>query len=146
MSIGFKGFARPATLKADEVSGGIENIAADEFVFWTGENYRARRGSGRYAVLSTVKESGKFVPVRELAKRAAKAAGDKGFRPSFVSGGLYNHQGSKPTVFFYLVRDEEGNYRAKRDIPFPSEKVSSKAIKAGEIVFSKAGKAIAVSK
>lgn len=147
MSHGFKGFAKPTKLDIQASTAAIANLADDEFVYNSGGQYRRRRNSGRSRSLATVSEVRTPVPVREYAKRALDAGPNKGegYDTSISIGGLTLHQIAKPTVYFYLVKDHEGNYRAKTDIPNPDPTVSPKPIAAGEIVIP-AGKKVPAKK
>ena len=133
MSVGFKGFAKPSKIEnADEMVG---NLASDEFIFFTGGVYGKRRASGRWASLSTVTEKQKPIALATYAKRAASAKGNgQGYATSISVGGLSLHQGAKPAVYLYLVKDEAGNLRAKKDIPNPDAAFSKKPFAAGDIV------------
>jgi len=132
-SVGFKGFAKPS--KVENLDAALENIPADEYVFYTGGNYGRRRASGRSASLATVTEVRKPIPVREYAKRAATSGpGGTGFPTSISVGGLGLHSGAKPAVYLYLVRDAAGNFRAKKDIPNPDRAFSETPFKAGDVV------------
>ena len=141
-NVGFKGFAKPGKVEnADDMLG---NVAADEYVYYSGGKYGRRRASGRSACLATVTEVKKPVALTDYVKRGFKAGPDgKGFDTSISVGGLSLHQVAKPTVYFYLVKDAEGNFRAKRDIPNPDTAISAKPIAAGDIVIKAKGKAIA---
>ena len=134
-SIGFKGFAKPKTIGADLSSALLGNISSDEYVFFTGGNYGRRRASGRSAALNTVTEVRKPVPLATYVKRvfAAGPAG-KGFDTSISVGGLSLHQGAKPSVYLYLVRDAAGAYRAKKAIPNVDPAFSAKPFAAGDVV------------
>ncbi len=143
MRIGFKGFFKPTTVENQaEIAG---NVATDEFVMWTGGNYRRRRPSGRSACLYTVTEKNTPVPLQEYVNRCFVAAADgKGYPTSISVGGLDLHQGAKPAVYFYLIRDAEGNFRAKKGIPNPP--ADHEPYAAGDIVIAapkpKKGKAL----
>ena len=134
-SIGFKGFAKPKTIEAETGKSLLGNISADEFILFTGGNYGRRRASGRSVALSTVTEKGKPVPLSTYVSRALKAGPDgKGYDTSISVGGLSLHQGAKPAVYLYLVRDASGAYRAKKNIPNVDPGFSAKPFKAGDIV------------
>lgn len=134
-SIGFKGFAKPKTIGADLSSALLGNISADEYVFYTGGNYGRRRASGRSAALNTISEVRKPIPLATYVKRVfAAGPGGKGFDTSISVGGLSLHQGAKPAVYLYLVRDDKGNYRAKKGIPNVDPAFSEKPFAAGDIV------------
>ncbi len=146
-SIGFKGFAKPKTISADVSAGLLGNISSDEYVFYTGGNYARRRASGRSAALNTITEVRKPIPLSTYVKRvfAAGPAG-KGFDTSISVGGLSLHQGAKPAVYLYLVRDASGAYRAKKGIPNVDPAFSAKPFAAGDVVIpapKKAGTAVA---
>ena len=145
MPIGFKGFAKPA--KVENGSEAIANLAEDEFVFFSGGNYRRRRASGRSRSLATITEVRTPVPVREYAKRALEAGPNKGegYDTSISIGGLTLHQVAKPTVYFYLVKNADGDFVAKTDIPNPDPDISASPLKAGDVVIP-AGKAKAPAK
>ena len=133
--VGFKGFAKSVKLDAADVDAAAQNVAADEYVYWTGGQYHRRRNSGRSQALSTIKEVKTPVPVSELIRRAASVRQDgTGFKPNLVTGGLSLHQVAKPAVYLYLVMDADGNLRARKDIPTPDPTISTAAIKAGDIV------------
>ncbi len=144
MGIGFKGFAKPSKIAADIATAMTSNISDDEYVVWTGNNYGRRRASGRSACLNTITEKLKPIALSEYVKRCLTAGPDgKGFDTSISVGGLGLHQIAKPTVYLHLVRDAEGNYRAKKDIPNPDSDFSAKPIGAGDIVIAaKKGKAL----
>ncbi len=134
-SIGFKGFAKPKTIGADVSKGLLGNISADEYVFYTGGNYGRRRASGRSAALNTVTEVRKPIPLSTYVKRVFAAGPDgKGFDTSISVGGLSLHQGAKPSVYLYLVKDAAGAYRAKKGIPNVDPAFSAKPFAAGDIV------------
>jgi len=141
-NVGFKGFAKPAKVaNADDMLG---NVATDEYVYYSGGKYHGRRASGRNICFKTVTEVKKPVALTDYVKRGFKAGPEgKGFDTSISVGGLSLHQVAKPTVYFYLVKDAEGNFRAKRDIPNPDAAISAKPIAAGDIVIKAKGKAIA---
>lgn len=136
-NVGFKGFAKPKALDNDTAKAQAENISADEYVLWTGNQYGRRRASGRSACLNTVTEKMTPVPLSEYVKRSQKAGADgKGFDTSISVGGLSLHQIAKPTVYFYVIKDAEGNFRAKKDIPNPDRAHFDKPLKAGDIVLA----------
>jgi hypothetical protein len=137
MAIGFKGFAKPKTVSGEIAKGMLDNLGGDEFVVWTGGTYSMRRASGRSACLRTLTEKGKPVKLADYVNRCFKAASDgKGYGTDISVGGLSLHQGAKPAVYLYLVRDSNGNFRAKKDIPTPDPTLGKKSFKAGEIVIS----------
>ncbi len=134
-SIGFKGFAKPKTIETDAGKALLGNISADEYVFYTGGNYGRRRASGRSVALSTVTERRKPIALSTYVSRALKAGPEgKGYDTSISVGGLSLHQGAKPAVYLYLVRDASGAYRAKKAIPNVDPAFSEKPFKAGDIV------------
>lgn len=134
-SIGFKGFAKPKKIDAAVSSALIGNISSDEYVFYTGGNYGRRRASGRSAALNTITEVRKPIELSVYALRAFGAGPDgKGFDTSISVGGLSLHQGAKPAVYLYLVRDAAGNYRAKKSIPNVDPAFSKDPFAAGDIV------------
>ncbi len=107
--VGFKGFAKPKTIAPDLAKAFRENVAPDEYVYYTGGNYGRRRASGRSASLNTVTERRKPIPLATYVERALKAGPDgKGYDTSISVGGLSLHQGAKPAVYLYLVKDKEG--------------------------------------
>ena len=139
MTVGFKGFAKPTKIEnADDMVG---NVSGDELVFYTGGAYGRRRASGRSISLSTVTEVKKAIPLATYVQRALTAGPDgKGYDTSISVGGLSLHQGAKPAVYLYLVRDGDGNLRAKKDIPNVDPAFSKEPIKAGDIVVAAKGK------
>lgn len=145
MTVGFKGFAKPQ--KVENLQASLDNLAEDEYVFYTGGKYGRRRQSGRSASLATITEVKKPVPIREYAKRAATAGpGGTGFPTSISIAGLGLHAGAKPAVYLYLVKDAEGNFRAKKDIPNPDRSFSETPFKAGDVVIPATKKALTQSK
>lgn len=142
-SVGFKGFAKPKKIDADTSKAMAGNVSEDEFVMWTGNQYGRRRASGRSACLNTVTEKMSPIPLKRYVDRCLKIGDDgKGFATDISVGGLSLHQGAKPTVYLYLVKDDKGNLRAKKDIPNPDKAVFEKPFKAGDIVVA-ATKAVA---
>lgn len=143
-NVGFKGFAKPAKIEEETAKAMVNNVAPDEYVFYTGGSYGRRRASGRSASLATVTEVKKPIPLREYVERALKA-GEKGegFPTSISVGGLSLHQGAKPAVYLYLVKDGDGNYRAKKAIPFPDRAFSETPFEGGDVVIPAASKAVA---
>ena len=147
MSVGFKGFAKPAKIADDVAKSLVENLSDDEFVIWTGNEYGRRRASGRSLSLRTITEKMKPVPLTEYVKRAFAAGPDgRGFDTSISVGGLSLHQIAKPTVYFYVIRDADGNYRAKKDIPNPDRALFEKPLKAGDIVLAAKKETRAITK
>lgn len=144
--VGFKGFTKPAKIDKDLVAKKLDRMAVDNlYVYFTGGNYRFRKGSGRSAALQMVTEVKKPVPVKTLIERAAVAHGDKGYSPDMVRAGLFLHAGSKPAVYLPLEKREDGAYVAAKDIPNPDG--FAKALKAGDVVIpAGAKKAIAAPK
>ena len=143
-NVGFKGFTKPKTINSDDSKGMLGNVSGDEFIYWTGNQYGRRRASGRSACLNTVTEKGKAIALPTYVSRCLKAASDgKGYDTSISVGGLSLHQGAKPAVYLYLVRDEAGNFRAKKDIPNVDPAFSNKPFKGGEIVIAAKAKVIA---
>ena len=146
-SIGFKGFAKPKAIASDLATSLLGNISADEYVFYTGGNYGRRRASGRSAALNTISEVRKPIPLATYVKRVFEAGpAGKGFDTSISVGGLSLHQGAKPAVYLYLVKDASGAYRAKKGIPNVDPAFSAKPFAAGDIVLPakpKAGTAVA---
>lgn len=142
MPVGFKGFAKPRALTADLSKGMLENVSGDEFILFTGGAYSRRRASGRSACLNTVTEKGKPLALADYVARCFKAGpdGKNGFGTDIAIGGLSLHQGAKPAVYLYLVRDAEGNFRAKKDIPTPDPTFLKGPIKAGDVVVAAAAK------
>lgn len=143
ISVGFKGFAKPTNV--ENASDLVGNISNDEFVFYTGGAYGRRRASGRSISLSTITEIRKPIPLADYVKRALKAGPDgKGYGTDISVGGLSLHAGAKPAVYLYLVKDADGNFRAKKDFPNVDPAFSKEPIKAGDIVVPKAkGRAVA---
>lgn len=136
-NVGFKGFAKPAALDKEKTLAAISNISGDEYILWTGNEYGRRRASGRSVSLRTITEKLKPIPLAEYASRASKVSGEgRGFDTSISIGGLSLHQIAKPTVYFYVIRDAEGNYRAKKDIPNPDRALFDKPLRAGDIVLA----------
>lgn len=130
MPLGFKGFAKERKLDADTKKAALENLASDEYVLFTGGKYARRRASGRSKSLATITEKGKPITLRTYAERAFKI----GFSTDISVGGLGLHQGAKPAVYLYLVKDAEGNFRAKKAIPSPDRAFSKTGFEAGAIV------------
>ena len=139
--VGFRGFAKPAKIDQEEIKARSDSPNdADLYVFYTGGSYRARRASGRFASLSSVKEVRKPVSIIEVYKRAANAAGEgKGYAPSLVRGGLFLHAGARPCVYLPLLKDAEGNYRLAKDIPTPDPSLSDKPLKENTVIVSAKG-------
>ena len=134
-SIGFKGFAKPKKIEADTGAALLGNISSDEYVLFTGGSYGRRRASGRSAALNTITEKGRPIALATYVARAYKAGPDgKGFDTSISVGGLSLHQGAKPAVYLYLVKDAAGNYRAKKGIPNVDPAFSKTPFAAGDIV------------
>ena len=133
-SIGFKGFAKPKTLSTEDSAAMVGNVSSDEFILWTGNQYGRRRASGRSAALNTITEVGKPIPLATYVKRVFKARDDKGFDTSISVGGLSLHQGAKPAVYLYLVKDASGAYRAKKAIPNVDPAFSKTPFAAGDVV------------
>jgi len=144
--VGFKGFAKPKSIPTEVGNALRDNVSADEFVLYTGGNYGRRRASGRSACLATITERSP-VSLRTYVERALKAGPDgRGFDTGISVAGLSLHQGAKPAVYLYLVKDADGNYRAKKNIPTPDKAFSEKPFAAGAVVIpakAKAGKAVA---
>lgn len=142
MGIGFKGFAKPVTVDAERAKAEEANVSSDEFVIYSGNEYGRRRASGRSISLRTITEKLKPVPLSEYIKRARTAGPNgTGYGTSISVGGLSLHQIAKPTVYFYVIRDEAGNYRAKKDIPNPDRALFEKPLAAGDIVLAAPKKA-----
>lgn len=130
-----KTFAKPMKIDPARASALEGNLASDEFVFYTGGAYKRRPASGRSCSLSTVTEKRKPISLNVYVQRALKAGPNgTGYDTSISVGGLGLHQGAKPAVYLYLVKDTDGNYRAKKDIPNPDFAFSEKPIAAGDIV------------
>lgn len=141
-NVGFKGFAKPAKHDADKLKGQLDNVSGDEYVMWTGGVYRARRASGRSACLKTVTEKMSPVPLTEYVQRCQKAGPNgTGFDTSISVAGLSLHQVAKPAVYLYLIKDKDGNYVAKTNIPVPDPSISDKPISQGDIVVKAGSKA-----
>lgn len=146
-SIGFKGFAKPKTVDQEAQKGMLGNVSSDEFIYWTGNQYGRRRASGRSAALNTITEKGKPIALSTYVSRALKAGPDgKGYDTSISVGGLSLHQGAKPAVYLYLVKDAAGNMRAKKSIPNVDPAFSAKPFAAGDIVIAAKAKALAKPK
>ncbi len=147
MGIGFKGFAKPVALDKERAASEEANVSRDEYVIWTGNEYGRRRASGRSVSLRTITEKLKPVSLSEYIRRARTAGPDgKGYGTSISVGGLSLHQIAKPTVYFLVIKDEAGNYRAKKDVPNPDRAIFAKPLAAGDIVLAapkKAAKRIA---
>lgn len=135
-TIGFKGFTKPTKITAEQVTEKLARLSHEGlFVYWSGSAYRWRRGSGRSGVLALVTEKKRPIPLKTLIERAAKATdGGLGYTPDFVRSGLFLHGGSKPSVFFAVTKNDNGDLVAARDYPFPDESVSVKPIKAGQVI------------
>jgi hypothetical protein len=140
---GFKRFGTSRSFTAVERKAAVAAAAEgndSEFLYYTGNPYRAKRKSRRFRTLSAAvlpAEVGTFVPFATVLDRATKAVSkSEGFDPANVRGDIYNHQNSKPVVYFLLERDGEGNYRAVKDIANPDPTVSDKPIEAGAVVFA----------
>lgn len=141
---GFKGFAKPTKIDDTRAEGVLGNVAADEFVMWTGGNYGRRRASGRSACLSVITEKMKPVALATYVKRCLTLADGKGFDSGISVGGLGLHQGAKPAVYLHLVKDADGNFVAKKAIPSPDRNAFPEAyakggFKAGDIVMPAEG-------
>lgn len=110
--------------------------AGDIFVLFTGGKYRARKTSGRFLSLGTVKEVGKPIPLATVYERAATVAGPKGgFSPDLVRSGLFLHQGAKPAVYIALEKNDKGEFVAAKDVAMPDEAwFGKRSFKAGDIV------------
>jgi len=128
-----KTFRKPAKVEAEAVALSKKN-AEGEFAYYTGGTKSNRKASGRTAVLALIRPARRPIPLATLYERAKEAAGDKGFDPAFVRGGLFNDGGAKGAIYFLLSKDAEGNFRAVRNIPYPDENFSKRPFKAGEIV------------
>jgi hypothetical protein len=134
-NVGFKGFTKPAPVSAELVKEKLGRLSVDGlFVYWSGNAYRIRRGSGRSGALTLITEKRRPISLKVLIERAAQATPNGGYTPDFVRSGLFLHGGSKPAVFFAVTKDADGNLVAARDYPYPDEEVSKKPIKAGDIV------------
>lgn len=139
MSIGFKRFAIPEKIESEKAKGSLANLAESEYILWFGGTYGGRPGSGRFKSFSTIRkdEIGKPVPLSVYVKRALVAEGDgKGFSTGISVGGLGLHQIAKPTVYFYVYRDEKGNFRARKDVPRPDASKFAKPLKKGDLVLA----------
>ena len=141
-------FRKPSPVEADNVASAKKT--AEEFVLFTGTpKTNARKASGRTAVLTLVTEKRKPISLATLYERAANRAGKLvGFDPSFVRSGLALAAGAKPATYLLLEKDEKGNFRAVKNIPYPDENFSKKPFKAGDIVIAakeaKASEALAL--
>lgn len=135
-----RAFRKPSAMDAEKIASAKKT--ADEYVLWTGTvKPNWRKASGRTACLSLVTEKRKPISLAAWYERAANAADKlKGFDPDFARGGLALAQGAKPAVHFLLSKDEAGNYRAVKNIPYPDEAFSKRPIKAGDIVVAAEGK------
>jgi hypothetical protein len=116
-----------ATLKRE-----IEKTPSDEFVYWTGNPYRKRRGALRSSSLELITEVRTPISVRELLKRAGRIVGKRGYDPATVRAGVHQHQGSKPTVYLLLKRSADGHFHAATNIPEPDG--FGRPLSAGEVV------------
>ena len=127
-------FRKPSKIDPELVTFGKKNYDGD-FAFFTGGVKSNRKASGRTAVLALVRPARKPIPLAALIERSKDVTKDgRGFEPAFVRGGLFNDTGAKGAIYFLLRRDEKGNYRAVRDIPFPDAGFSKRPFKAGDIV------------
>ncbi len=130
-NIGFKGFAKPKRISDTSKSDLLDNVAADEYVLYTGGKYGRRRASGRSAALATVKEKNRPITLTTYVKRVLEI----GFDTSISVGGLSLHQGAKPAVYLYLVKREDGAFIAKKNIPTPDPaRYGNISFKAGDVV------------
>ncbi|MEE9569502.1 MAG: hypothetical protein V3W37_08960 [Candidatus Binatia bacterium] len=132
-----KTFAKPAKIPAERAEALASNLSGDEFVLYTGGAYSRRRASGRSASLATITEVKKPVALSTYVSRALTAGPNgTGYDTAISVGGLSLHQGAKPAVYLYLVKDADGNYRAKKDIPNPDRTFSEKPFEGGDIVIA----------
>ena len=141
---GFRGFRKPEAISTDALDAlKLRFEGDDRYVLYTGGAYSRRRASLRSNALATITEIGKPISVLEFLTRSAKAAGEGvGYDPSTALGGLALHQGAKPAVYLYLARKGD-DFFAIKDIPTPGGEGYSKAIKAGDKVFSIAAPIVA---
>ncbi|MFC7478519.1 hypothetical protein ACFQS7_29645, partial [Dankookia sp. GCM10030260] len=122
-------------------AGNAGSYARDNrFIIWTGHSYNDKPESGRSRAMSEISETeiGTPIPERELFRRAAQAGGEKGYDPAFVKQAVWNHNGPDAVVvYLYVEADEEGNYRALREIHAgPARRL----FKRGEVVRDRHGR------
>ena len=106
-------------ISAEAVEAEVAQLPANQFVYFTGGEYRYQRGSARSAALTTIREPNVLISLRDYARRAARIDGDKGVRPSFARSALALHQGSKPAVYLYLEERPNGDLVSVSSIPHP---------------------------
>ena len=136
-SIGFKAFTKPAKIDPAFVAEKLKNVDETLFVYYTGGRYIARRNSGRSAILGTITEVKKPVPLSELIRRAATVANGLGFSPDAARSGLFLHGGSKPAVYLAVEKKADGSFVAARDFAFADG--FEKPIKRGDVILSATG-------
>lgn len=133
---GFRGFRKPEQITNDSLAASIERMGVEgRYIYWTGGAYKARAHSLRSNALACITEKKRPISMKLWLTRAARVVGpDQGYKPERAREGLYLHKGSKPSVYFELERDKDGNYRSVNDCPnadgFP------KGLKRGDIVVS----------
>lgn len=131
MTVGFKGFAKPTKIDDERAKGALSNLPSDEYVLWTGGRYGMRRASGRAACLQTITEKNRPISVQTYVKRCLDMNNGQGFDTQISMGGLGLHQVAKPAVYLLLVKDDKGNFVAKKRIPTPDPDAFPDAYKKG---------------
>lgn len=131
---------KPRSISAEALADAIARVEGSGlYVAYAGfAKKNTFKGYGRGpALLAATGGKTRPVPLGEAFKRAANSDGELvGYEPTFVRSALSLAAGAKPSVFFLLERDKEGNFRAATNngFPYPDVRFSAKPFKPGDIV------------
>jgi hypothetical protein len=141
---GFRGFRKPEVISNEALTGfldrsGLSKDNADQYVLWTGGDYKRRPASARSQALATLNVKGKPVKLADWIREAARCRDAEnmiGFDPGVVRSGLFLHQGAKPCVYIALERKADGSFVAAKDVPTVSGLDGIATLKRGDVVIA----------